>query len=155
KTPRYQGAGSSLVNAPRVDSSAEVFERSGLHSAGYAQGFDRGGKPDPALQAEAVTLAGQADVVLLFLGLDEVKESEGLDRAEINLAQNRVDLRRAAHRANPHVVGVFTCGSAVETPWASHCQGLVWAGLSGQPGAGAVLDVLTGKANLGGKLPET
>ncbi len=155
KTPRYQGAGSSLVNAPRVDSFAEVFERSGLHSAGYAQGFDRGGKPDPALQAEAVTLAGQADVVLLFLGLDEVKESEGLDRADMKLAQNQIDLLLAVHRANPHVVVVLSCGSAVETPWASHCQGLVWAGLSGQAGAGAVLDVLTGKVNPGGKLAET
>ena len=153
--PRYQGAGSSLVNAPRVDSFRQVFEASGLRNAGYAKGFDRNGRPDPALQAEAVSLAEQADVVLLFLGLDEVKETEGLDRSDMKLAQNQIDLLLAVHRANPRLVVVLSCGSAVETGWASHCQALVWAGLSGQAGAGAMLDVLTGKVNPAGRLAET
>ena len=153
--PRYQGAGSSLVNAPRVDSFRQVFEASGLRCAGYAKGFDRNGRPDPALQAEAVSLAEQADVVLLFLGLDEVKETEGLDRSDMKLAQNQIDLLLAVHRANPRLVVVLSCGSAVETGWASHCQALVWAGLSGQAGAGAVLAVLTGKVNPAGRLAET
>ena len=153
--PRYQGAGSSLVNAPRVDSFRQVFEASGLRCAGYAKGFDRNGRLDPALQAEAVSLAEQADVVLLFLGLDEVKETEGLDRSDMKLAQNQIDLLLAVHRANPRLVVVLSCGSAVETGWASHCQALVWAGLSGQAGAGAVLDVLTGKVNPAGRLAET
>ena len=153
--PRYQGAGSSLVNAPRVDSFRQVFEASGLRCAGYAKGFDRNGRPDPALQAEAVSLAEQADVVLLFLGLDEVKETEGLDRSDMKLAQNQIDLLLAVHRANPRLAVVLSCGSAVETGWASHCQALVWAGLSGQAGAGAVLDVLTGRVNPAGRLAET
>ena len=153
--PRYQGAGSSLVNAPRVDSFRQVFEASGLRNAGYAKGFDHNGRPDPALQAEAVSLAEQADVVLLFLGLDEVKETEGLDRSDMKLAPNQTDLLLAVHRANPRLAVVLSCGSAVETGWASHCQALVWAGLSGQAGAGAVLDVLTGKVNPAGRLAET
>lgn len=153
--PRYQGAGSSLVNAPRVDSFRQVFEASGLKNAGFAKGFERGGKSNPDLQTEAVALAAKADVVLLFLGLDEVKESEGLDRSDMKLAQNQIDLLLAVHRANPRVVVVLSCGSAVETGWASHCQGLVWAGLSGQAGAGAVLDVLTGKVSPAGRLAET
>lgn len=155
KMPRYQGAGSSLVNAPRVDSFLQVFEASGLKNVGYAQGFERGGKPNPSLQAKATELAAQADVVLLFLGLDEVKESEGLDRSDMKLAQNQIDLLLAVHRVNPRVVVVLSCGSAVETGWANHCQALVWAGLSGQAGAGAVLDVLTGVVNPSGKLAET
>ena len=153
--PRYQGAGSSLVNAPKVDSFREVFEASGLKNAGYAQGFERGGKPNPSLQAKAVELAAAADVVLLFLGLDEVKESEGLDRSDMALAKNQLDLLLAVHRANPRLVVVLSCGSAVETGWSAHCQALVWAGLSGQAGAGAVLDVLTGKVNPAGRLAET
>lgn len=153
--PRYQGAGSSLVNAPRVDSFRAVFEASGLKNAGYAQGFERGGKPNPSLQAQAVELAAAADVVLLFLGLDEVKESEGLDRSDMTLAKNQLDLLLAVHRANPRLVVVLSCGSAVETGWSGHCQALVWAGLSGQAGAGAVLDVLTGKVNPAGRLAET
>src|SRR5699024_8091384 len=66
QTPRYQGAGSSMVNAPRVDNFLQVFEQSGLKSAGFAKGFDRYGKPDAALQAEAVKLAENAGAVLLF-----------------------------------------------------------------------------------------
>ena len=155
ETPRYQGAGSSLVNAPRVDSFLQVFEASGLKNAGFAKGFDRHGKPDAALQSEAVELAKKADVVLLFLGLDEVKESEGLDRSDMKLAQNQIDLMLAVHRANPHLIVILSCGSAVETNWASHCQGLVWAGLGGQAGAGALLDVLTGEVNPAGRLAET
>ena len=120
--PRYQGAGSSVVNAPQVDTFRQMFERSGLRNAGYAKGFDRFGKPDAALQKEAVALAEQADVVLLFLGLDEVQESEGLDRSQMKLAQNQIDLLLAVHRANPRLVVVLSSGSAVETGWASHCH---------------------------------
>ena len=155
QTPRYQGAGSSMVNAPKVDSFLQVFEQSGLKTVGFAKGFDRYGKPDVALQAEAVKLAEKAETVLLFLGLDEVKESEGLDRSDMKLAKNQIDLLLAIHRVNPRLVVVLSCGSAVETGWASHCQGLVWAGLGGQAGAGAVLDVLTGKVNPAGRLAET
>ena len=155
QTPRYQGAGSSVVNAPKVDSFLQVFEESGLHSVGFAQGFNRQGKPDPSLQAKAVELAAQADVVLLFLGLDEVKESEGLDRSDMKLAKNQIDLLLAIHRVNPKLVVILSSGSAVETGWQCHCQGLLWAGLGGQAGAGAVLDVLTGKVNPGGHLAET
>ncbi|MEE0800333.1 MAG: glycoside hydrolase family 3 C-terminal domain-containing protein [Gemmiger sp.] len=155
QTPRYQGAGSSLVNAPQVDSFLEVLQTSGLQTVGYAQGFDRQGKPDGRLQAQAVELAARADVVLLFLGLDEVKESEGLDRSGMQLARNQIDLLLAVHRTNPHLVVILSCGSAVETGWQSHCEALLWAGLSGQAGAGAVLDVLTGKVNPAGRLAET
>lgn len=155
QTPRYQGAGSSMVNAPRVDNFLQVFEQSGLKSAGFAKGFDRYGKPDAALQAEAVKLAENADAVLLFLGLDEVKESEGLDRSDMKLAKNQIDLLLAVHRVNPRLIVVLSCGSAVETNWQGHCQALVWAGLGGQAGAGALLDVLTGKVNPAGRLAET
>ena len=155
ETPRYQGAGSSVVNAPRVDSFLQLLAGSGLQSVGYARGFDRQGKPDGRLQAQAVELAAQADVVLLFLGLDEVKESEGLDRSDMKLAQNQIDLLLAVHRTNPRLVVVLSSGSAVETGWQSHCEALLWAGLGGQAGAGAVLDVLTGKVNPAGHLAET
>lgn len=155
KTPRYQGAGSSLVNAPKVDSFLDVLEASGIQTVGYAQGFDRQGKPDPKLQAQAVELAAKADVVLLFLGLDEVKESEGLDRSDMKLAKNQIDLLLAVHRTNPRLAVILSSGSAVETGWQSHCEAVLWAGLSGQAGAGAVLDALTGKVNPAGRLAET
>ena len=83
QTPRYQGAGSSAVNSIKVDSFLDCLAESGLNSVGYAKGFDRQGKPDEALKAEAVLLAKNANVVLLCMGLDEIKESEGIDRADM------------------------------------------------------------------------
>lgn len=155
ETPRYQGAGSSAVNSIKVDTFLECLNDSGLHSVGFAPGFDRQGKPDAAKQAEAVALAAKADAVLLCLGLDEIKESEGLDRADMKLADNQIELLRAVREANPNTVVIVNAGASLETPWLAHCKALVYGALGGQAGAGAMVDVLTGKINPGGKLAET
>ena len=155
ETPRYQGAGSSAVNSIKVDTFLDCLNDSGLHSVGFASGFDRQGKPDAAKQAEAVALAAKADAVLLCLGLDEIKESEGLDRADMKLADNQIELLQAVREANPNTVVIVNAGASLETPWLAHCKALVYGALGGQAGAGAMVDVLTGKINPGGKLAET
>ena len=155
ETPRYQGAGSSAVNSIKVDTFLDCLSDSGLYSVGFAPGFDRQGKPDAAKQAEAVALAAKADAVLLCLGLDEIKESEGLDRADMKLADNQIELLQAVREANPNTVVIVNAGASLETPWLAHCKALVYGALGGQAGAGAMVDVLTGKINPGGKLAET
>ena len=155
ETPRYQGAGSSAVNSIKVDTFLDCLNDSGLHSVGFAPGFDRQGKPEAAKQAEAVALAAEADAVLLCLGLDEIKESEGLDRADMKLADNQIELLQAVREANPNTVVIVNAGASLETPWLAHCKALVYGALGGQAGAGAMVDVLTGKINPGGKLAET
>lgn len=155
ETPRYQGAGSSAVNSIKVDTFLDCLNDSGLYSVGFAPGFDRQGKPDAAKQAEAVALAAKADAVLLCLGLDEIKESEGLDRADMKLADNQIELLQAVREANPNTVVIVNAGASLETPWLAHCKALVYGALGGQAGAGAMVDVLTGKINPGGKLAET
>lgn len=155
ETPRYQGAGSSAVNSIKVDTFLDCLKDSGLHSVGFAAGFDRQGKPDDAKKAEAVALAKKADTVLLCLGLDEIKESEGLDRADMKLADNQIELLQAVQQANPNTVVIVSAGASLETPWLAHCRALVYGALGGQAGAGAMADVLTGKINPSGKLAET
>ena len=155
KNPRYQGAGSSMVNSTQVDVLLDKLIDSGLNVIGYQQGFDRHGKPDAALQKSACELATQADTVILCMGLDEIAESEGLDRSNLRLAQNQVDLLQAVVAVNPKIVVVLYSGSVVETPWLDNCQALLYAALGGQAGAGAVADALTGKVNPCGKLAET
>ena len=155
QTPRYQGAGSSAVNSIKVDTFLDCLKESGLASVGFVPGFDRQGKPDAAKQAEAVALAQKAEVVLLCLGLDEIKESEGLDRGDMRLADNQIELLKAVQQANPNTVVVLSAGASLETPWLKHCRTLVYGALGGQAGAGAMLDVLTGKVNPSGKLAET
>ena len=155
KNPRYQGAGSSMVNSTQVDVLLDKLINSELNVIGYQQGFDRHGKPDAALQKSACELATQADTVVLCMGLDEIAESEGLDRSNLRLAQNQVELLQAVAAVNPKIVVVLYSGSVVETPWLDNCQALLYAALGGQAGAGAVADALTGKVNPCGKLAET
>ena len=155
ETPRYQGAGSSAVNSIKVDSFLDCLAESGLNSVGYAKGFDRQGKPDEALKAEAVLLAKNADVVLLCMGLDEIRESEGIDRADMKLAENQLELLAAVAAANPNVVVLLSAGSSLESDWVKDCKALVYGCLGGQAGAGALVEVLTGAQNPCGKLAET
>ena len=155
KNPRYQGAGSSMVNSTQVDVLLDKLIDSELNVIGYQQGFDRHGKPDAALQKSACELAAQANAVILCMGLDEISESEGLDRSNLRLAQNQVDLLQAVKAVNPKIVVVLYSGSVVETPWLDNCQALLYAALGGQAGAGAVADALIGKVNPCGKLAET
>ena len=155
QNPRYQGAGSSMVNSTQVDVLLDKLIDSALNVIGYQQGFDRHGKPDAALQKSACELAAQANTVILCMGLDEIAESEGLDRSNLRLAQNQVDLLQAVKAVNPKIVVVLYSGSVVETPWLHNCQALLYAALGGQAGAGAVADALIGKVNPCGKLAET
>ncbi len=155
ETPRYQGAGSSAVNSIKVDSFLDCLAESGLVSAGYAQGFERQGKANDTLKQEAVALAQNANVVLLCMGLDEIKESEGIDRSNMKLAQSQLDLLAAVAAVNPNVIVLLSAGSSLETEWLRDCKALVYGCLGGQAGAGALVDVLTGAVCPSGKLAET
>lgn len=153
--PRYQGAGSSQVNVLHPASVLECMKDSGLALTGYAKGFDRLGKPDNALQREAVRLAGSAEAVIMCLGLDEVQESEGIDRQHMRLAKPQIDLLKAVAAVNCNIVVVLFSGSVVETGWRADCKALLYAGLGGEAGAQAVVDAVTGRINSCGKLAET
>lgn len=153
--PRYQGAGSSLVNATRVPTLVDAVGASTLKLEGVAEGFRRDGIRDDELHREAVALACRAEVVVLALGLPEIAESEGLDRSTLQLPAEQVRLLREVRAANPRTVVVLSAGGVVETPWAEDAAALLHAYLGGQAGAEAIADVLTGAVEPGGRLAET
>lgn len=153
KTPRYQGAGSSVVNPTKLENILDNLD--GLECIGYEKGFDRYGKDKPKLIRRAVKLALKADVVVLCLGLDEVSEAEGLDREHIKIPQNQIELFKQVRVFSKKLVLVLSCGSAVETGWCRSSNAIVYGCLGGQAGASAVTKVLTGKTNPSGKLAET
>ena len=152
---RYQGAGSSVVNPTKLDHTMDIIGNYQLDVAGFEPGYPRSGKGDPAMQAKAVELAKKADIVLLYIGLDEISESEGLDRAHMKLPQSQVDLIEAVAAVNPNVVAVMSAGSSVEMPWLDKCKALIHGYLCGQAGAGAMLQALLGEINPSGKLAES
>ncbi|ROR96865.1 beta-glucosidase [Salana multivorans] len=155
ETPRYQGAGSSLVNTRNLVTPLEALAASTLDVAGFSRGFPRSGAADPALVTEAVALAKDVDVVLLYLGLDELAETEGRDRATMAMAPAQLELLEAVAAVNQRVVVVLAAGSPVEMPWLSHVAALAHGYLGGEGGAEGMVDVLTGAVNPGGRLAET
>lgn len=156
KTPRYQGAGSSLVNPTRTpEAIVDVIGGSGLVMTAYAKGYIRNRKTNEKLLKEAVETAKGADVVLIFAGLDEISESEGMDRTHMRMPQAQNELIEAVMAVNDHVIVVLSAGSAVEMPWYDGVKGIVHGYLGGQAGASAILRVLTGKYNPSGKLNES
>ena len=156
KIPIYQGAGSSLVNpAKQPESILGEIGNSGLEMIAFEQGYRRNKKSDAKLIECAKEAAKKAEVVLIFAGLDEISESEGLDRTHMNMPQAQNLLIDEISTVNPNVIVVLSAGSAVEMPWYSYVRGIVHGYLGGQAGASAMLNVLTGKVCPSGKLNET
>ncbi len=155
RTPRYQGAGSSLVNPTELDTTLEQIRTSGLDMICYAQGYQRNKATSEKLLDEARAAAQDADVVLLYVGLDEISESEGLDRTHMRMPRNQLDLMDAVTEVSNRIIVVLSAGSAIEMPWLPKVKAVVHGYLGGQAGAAAMLDVLTGKVCPSGKLNET
>lgn len=153
--PRYQGAGSSLINPTRVDNALDALKDSGLDIVGYAQGFQRAGGKSEKLKVQALDLAEQADVCLLFLGLDESSESEGRDRSHMRLPENQLELLEALYTCGHRIVVVLSGGAPVEFPWADQAKAILMAYLGGQAGGGAIADLVSGKISPSGKLAES
>ena len=154
--PRYQGAGSSMVNTTKLESFIEIAqESSALEIVASSAGYQRNGDPDEALKNEAVEAAKQADVVLYFFGLDEMSESEGLDRQHMKIPKVQIELLKALAGANPNVVGILSGGSSIEMDWDTELKAVLHGYLTGQAGGGAVYDIITGAVNPSGKLAET
>ncbi len=153
--PRYQGAGSSLVKPMKLETMETVIKDSSLTCVGVAQGYLRNGKPDAALEDQAKELAAKADVVLYCFGLDELSETEGMDRSHMKLPGNQIQLLESLAAINPNVVGIISAGSAIEMPWHGFCQSILHGFLGGEAGPSAMLRVITGDVNPSGHLSET
>ena len=154
RNPRYQGAGSSMVNPTRLDNLYDCLRAAGVSIAGYAQGFDRRKpNPDQKLIDEAVRVAEAAPVVLLCVGLDEIAESEGMDWSNMELNKGQRELIEAVCKVNRNVVLVLSGGSPFVIP--GSFRAAIHGYLGGQAGAGAMADALLGKVNPSGKLNET
>lgn len=155
RTPRYQGAGSSLINPTKLTSFLDALEERGV-AADFAPGFTLDdAAQDPALTEQAVTAAQQADVVLLFLGLPSAYESEGFDRTTLDIPAKQVEVLDAVAAANPNVAVVLSNGSVVSMPWRGRAKAILETWLLGQAGGAALADVIFGDETPSGKLAQT
>ncbi|MDO5533398.1 MAG: glycoside hydrolase family 3 C-terminal domain-containing protein [Propionibacteriaceae bacterium] len=154
RTPRFQGGGSSKVNATRVERLVDTL--AARRQVRFAPGFLLSGEPDDALVEDAVAAAEASDVVVLCLGLPDADETEGLDRTHLRLPEvQRALLVELAQTGTP-IVAILSNGAAVEVAdWADDCNALVEGWLGGQAGALALADVLVGDVEPSGRLAET
>jgi beta-glucosidase len=157
KLPRYQGSGSSQVNPTKVANAYdELVKIAGDEQKFvYAVGYDSEGEVTERLLDDARKAAVRAEVAIVFAGLPDSYESEGFDRASLDLPLGHQQLIEAVASVQPNVAVVLMNGSAVTMPWANKVKAIVEAWLGGQSGGGAIADVLTGAVNPSGKLAET
>ena len=154
--PRYQGAGSSLVNPTQVENLLDSLKGKGLILQGFAQGYSHENEAaDMDLIQEAVRLCAGADVVLLCMGLDDRSEVEGQDRTHLELPESQTALLHALSRVNPNIVLVLSGGAPFRMPDSKLFRAAIHGYLSGQAGGPAMADALVGAVNPSGKLSET
>ncbi|MCR5207571.1 MAG: glycoside hydrolase family 3 C-terminal domain-containing protein [Eubacterium sp.] len=155
EAPRFQGAGSSVINPTKLDNALDNLKKLGVDVT-YAPGYEKTvDEVNEELFAQAEAVAKDADVVLLFIGLTEEFEGEGYDRVDINLPQSHNALAFRIAEANPNTAVVLAGGSVVLMPWLDNVKGLLNSGLGGQATGIAVARILTGEVNPSGKTSET
>lgn len=155
QAPRFQGAGSSVINPTMLDNALDKLKELGVDVT-YAQGYEKTkDEVNEALFAEAEKVAAAADVVLVFAGLTEEFEGEGYDRENINMPQSHNALIERMAAANPNTAVVLAGGSVVLMPWLPKVKALLNSGLGGQATGAAVARILTGAVNPSGKTAET
>jgi beta-glucosidase len=157
KNPRYQGSGSSQMVPTQLDSTLAELESwlGDKARVAYAEGYGEAEQPDENLLGEAVRLAKEASVALIFAGLPDSFESEGFDRSHIFMPESHNRLIEEVCKVQPNTVVVLHNGSVVAMPWIDGPKAIVEAGLGGQAIGGAIVEVLSGQVNPSGKLAET
>lgn len=149
--PRYQGSGSSHINVPHPVGACEAAP-----AVPYARGFDaHSDVPDEAMMAEAVAIAKEAEIAVLFVGQSDAYESEGMDRMTMELPANQNTLVEAVAAVQPNTVVVLHGGAAVLLPWADKVRAILQMHLGGERTGEAAVRLLFGKVNPSGKLAET
>lgn len=152
---RYQGAGSAKVNPYKLENAYNYFKELG-YEFDFAKGYERSisNNNDELLQ-EAVEVCKNNEVVLIFAGLTEIEEAEGLDRNSLDISKSQNKLIEEICKVNNNVVVVLSNGAPITMPWKDKVKGIITGYLGGETGAKAIVNCIIGKVNPSGKLAET
>ncbi len=152
-TPVAMAAGEPLELVYEVDMTG----RTGLFLGAYMFrfGIEEKGENSDELIAEAVAAAKAAELAIVVVGTNSVVESEGYDRKNLRLPGRQDELVEAVLDANPNTIIVINSGSPVELPWADKPRAILLPYFGGQEMGNALVDILTGAEDPGGRLPTT
>lgn len=153
--PRYQGAGSSLIEPTKLKSPREVFNDGEFEVVGTERGYRRYGQNSKRLAKRAVKLAAKAEYVVFYMGLDESSETEGLDRLHMRVLENQVNVLKQIHAVNQNIIIVLAGGAPIELEFEQYAKSILHGYLGGQGVAEAMYNIIAGKVNPSGKLAET
>ena len=155
KFPRYQGAGSSTINPYKIENALDSFLEDNIKFE-YAKGSERINlKNDKKLLEEAIKIAEKNEIVIVFAGLTENYESEGIDRKNIDIPINQNKLIQEICKVNKNVIVVLSNGSPIAMPWKDNVKAIITGYLGGEAGGRAIVNCLVGKVNPSGKLSES
>lgn len=155
KNPRYQGAGSSTINPYKLENAYDCLKQESIQFE-YAKGYGRiETQEDEEYRKEAVKIAKENDIVVIFAGLTENYESEGMDRTTLELPKNQNNLIEEISKVNSNIVIVLSNGSPITMPWKDKVKAIITGYLGGEAGGKAIVNCLLGKVNPSGKLTET
>ncbi len=152
--PRFQGGGSSHINATKLSSALDAVKN--LSSVSYLPGFSSEGEEENEQWFnEAVKAAQLAEVAVIFAGLPDSFESECYDRSHMQLPNCQNRLIEAVCEVQKNIIVVLHNGSPVEMPWIGKVKAVLELYLGGQGVGQAAVNLLYGKANPCGKLAES
>lgn len=155
KNPRYQGAGSSTINPYKIENAYNNLKENNIIFE-YAKGYEKiESENDETLRKEAIEIAKKNEIVIIFAGLTENFESEGIDRKNLNIPQNQNKLIEEICKVNKNVIIVLSNGSPILMPWKDKVKAIITGYLGGEAGAKAMINCILGKINPSGKLAET
>ncbi|MBN2521276.1 MAG: glycoside hydrolase family 3 C-terminal domain-containing protein [Bacteroidales bacterium] len=111
---------------------------------------------DTFLINEAVNVASNSDVAIIFAGLNHYYDTEAVDKDNMKLPYGQDILIKHVIKANPNTIVVIISGSPVDLSQITNCSStILWAWLNGAEAGNAIADVLFGIVNPSGKLPFT
>lgn len=152
KKPRYQGGGSSHIQSYRVKSFLDCLEGVDFQ---YDEGYSLDNPKKKIKNSHAVENAKNADKVIVFLGIDEQYEYEGMDRISLKLPENQLQLLSEIKKVNDNIVVVLSSGGPLEMPFVDDVKGILETYLGGEAIMEALFDILYGTVNPSGHLAET
>jgi beta-glucosidase len=127
-----------------------------LRTAAWSAQDNTTTRPLPELNAEALSNAANADLIIYVGGITAAQEGEGFDRDSIELPEVQEKLVQALQATGKPMVMVNCSGSAIALPWEDeHLPAILQAWYPGEEGGRAVAEVLFGEVNPSGHLPVT
>ncbi len=152
---RFQGGGSSHITITQDTNVVRSLGDAGIEVI-YAKGYraDRDA-PEWELEKEALRCAKEGMPILFFGGLTEKCEGEGFDRRNLEIPPNQLRLFEKLRFVNQQIAFFSFGGSAMTYPILDAARAVMHMYLAGQAVGEACADLILGKMNPSGKLPET